>query len=157
MRTAPFRIIPKPATKDVARTGSVTPNAETADAPNMSIDEYLEKLMKMIPAEVVGLYLVGSGVVPEEEHAILLSWTVFCFAAVIVVRAIGTRDPMGGPPQWGAVLISSVSFVIWIYSVGGSFRWYLGQHYEPYVGSLLVLAWTFLVPMVYSPKATLPA
>ena len=110
--------------------------------------DYLERLMKMIPAEVVGLYLIGSGIIPEGQRIGLLVWSIVCLIAVVVVRAYGTADPeKNEAPQWSVVLISSGAFVIWLYSLGGPFepfRWHV-----PYIGSLLVLAWTFFVPIFY--------
>ena len=40
-----------------------------------------------------------------------------------------------------------IAFVIWVYSMGGPFEYY--HLYEAYVGSLLILAFTFAVPYVY--------
>ncbi len=108
--------------------------------------------MKMIPAEVVGLYLIGSSIVPGDQRVGLLVWSIVCLIAVVVVRIYGTVDPQKNqPPQWGVVLISSVAFVIWLYVLGGVFKLY-GLHL-PYIGTLLMLVWTFFVPIFY--KGTL--
>jgi ABC-type proline/glycine betaine transport system permease subunit len=134
--SAPFRIKHPQAGFQKVSTG------------NESVSQYFERLMKMIPGEVVGLYIVGSGLVPSENRWTLTIWTLFCLVAVVVVRAWGTADPtqqLG--PQWTAVVISSVSFLIWVYSMGGPFAAY--GIAVPYIGSLLVLAWTFFVPLVY--------
>jgi hypothetical protein len=115
---------------------------------NESVTQYFERLMKTIPGEVVGLYIVGSGLIPSESRLALVIWTLICFAAVILVRALGTADrsqQLG--PQWPAVIISSVSFLIWVYSMGGPFAAF--GIAVPYIGSLLVLAWTFFVPLFY--------
>jgi len=109
---------------------------------------YLDRLMKMIPAEVVSLYLVGNGFIPREQPVVLVVWAVVCLAGVFVVRAYGTSDPQSNlSPDWVHVAISAVAFVIWVYTLGGPFA--ASDLYEPYVGSLLVLAWTFFVPIVY--------
>jgi hypothetical protein len=129
----------------------VGPRGERAARPPL-MSGYLEKLMKMIPGEIVGLYLVGSGIIPEGEHAYLLGWSLFCLLALFAVRIAGTRDPdRQMPPQWGAIAVSAVAYVIWIYSLGGPFRLYLGTAYKPFLGSLLVLAWTFVIPLIYTP------
>jgi len=135
--SAPFRI----RRKDVG----ATPVAREKGA---GLKDYLERLMKMIPAEVVGLYLIGSGIVPEGQRTGLLVWSIACLIGVVVVRAYGTADPeKDQTPQWSVVLISSGAFVIWIYSLGGVFELY--KLHVPYIGSLLVLAWTFFVPIFY--------
>jgi hypothetical protein len=127
--------------------------AAAAPAPDTSLNTYLDKLMKFIPADVVGLYLVGSGIIPDSQRGYLLVWGLFCLAAVVAERAYYTRDTSSSKPvQWGTVVVSTVAFVIWIYSLGGPFKAYLGNAYQPFVGSLLVLGWTFVVPMFYTPK-----
>jgi hypothetical protein len=66
----------------------------------------------------------------------------------VVVRAYGTADPDNNQPaSWAQVGISSVAFIIWLYSMGGIFKFY-GLH-VPYIGSLFVLAWSFFVPFFY--------
>ena len=75
-----------------------------------------------------------------------------CLIGVIVVRTYGTTDPENNkPPDWVHVTISCVAFVIWVYPLGGPFAEF-GLHI-PYIGSLLVLAWTFFVPIFYKGPA----
>ena len=110
---------------------------------------YLDRLMRMIPGDAVGLYLVGSGLIPGSASPIVLTiWAAVCLIAVILLRMKYTADPANNAgPQGVAVLIASVAFVIWVYTIGGPFaKWNLAV---PYVGSLLVLAWTFFVPLFY--------
>jgi hypothetical protein len=153
----PFRIR---ATSSSERLKAGAPAATVLgkEAPDglepTGVNDYLEKLLKMIPTEVVGLYLVGSGVIPITKRGVLLGWALFCLLCVIGVRILGTRDGARGlGPQWGAVAIAAVAFVIWVYSIGGPFAAYLGSGYQPFIGSLLVLAWTFVVPIVYRPQS----
>lgn len=113
-----------------------------------AFDTYLARLLKLIPAEVVALYLVGKGLLPQAHTLAWISWTVVCLLAVIVVRASATRslkDQLG--PQWPAVAIAVGSFVIWVYSLGDVFQ--LLSVYVPYLASLLVLTWTFFLPYFY--------
>ena len=109
---------------------------------------YLERLMKMIPGEVVGLYLVGSGFIPANQSFVFAVWAVICLGGVIAIKAYGTADQANQKlPDWTHVAISSVAFVLWVYTIGGPFAAYgVGV---PYLGSLLVLAWTFFVPVFY--------
>lgn len=135
--TAPFRI-------QRPDKGLMT----TAYTRERYFDFYLDRLLKMIPAEVVGLYLVGSGFIPQGEGIVLAIWAIVCLAGVVAVRAYGTADPENKkPPDWVHVAISMVAFVIWVYTMGGPFAAF--NLYVPYVGSLLVLAWTFFVPIFY--------
>jgi hypothetical protein len=126
----------------VARAGMLT-----------GFQSYLDRLMKMIPAEVVGLYLVGSGIIPSGQTTILkialIAWTVICLIAVVVVRIYGTYDQTKQHPiDWPHVVISAIAFLIWVYTIGGGPFAALGLSI-PWVGSLLVLVWTFFVPILY--------
>ena len=126
--------------------------AEVALGREDEFKSYLERLLLMIPGEVISLYLVGSGLIPEDQPIALVVWAVVCLVGVIVVRIYGTADPQNNKPtDWIHVAISTIAFVIWVYSMGGPFAEY--GLYVPYIGSLLVLAWTFFVPIFYKGPA----
>ncbi len=109
---------------------------------------YLDRLIRLIPAEVVGLYLVGVGVIPANKGIGSAVWTGVCFLVVILVRAMATRDPSQSlGPQWVAVAVSAVSFAIWAYTMGGPFVTY--HIYVGWIGAIAVLLWTFGVPYFY--------
>jgi hypothetical protein len=138
----PYRIRHVPA----SRTLSMATHPGTASPPGY--EAYLDRLMRMVPSEVVALYLVGAGFIPVTDRITLAVWSVVCLAGVVLVRALGSRDTANGKgPQWPSVAISSTAFVVWLYSLGGPFAAF-GIH-VPYIGSLLVLAWTFFLPLVY--------
>lgn len=115
--------------------------------PKPSPDQYLGRVVKMIPSEVVAAYLVGAGVIPPDNDKVLAGWSVVCLLA-LVIRARLTRDPERGKgAQWLNVLLAAVAYVIWIYNLGGPFRAY--GMYVPYVGTLMLVSWTLFVPLVY--------
>ena len=137
--TAPYRI-----TRKDPRLQKVS---AIEKKPDQEVREYLSRLMKLIPAEVVGLYLGGSGVIPEDQPGFLIGWSLFCLFCVFLVRRYGSSKSGWKKPQWKVVWISMISFLIWLYSLGDVFR-VLGI-YIPFLGTLLILAWTFLVPYFY--------
>jgi hypothetical protein len=70
--SAPFRI----RRPDVG----ATPVALT---PDEGFRFYLDRLLKMIPAEVVSLYLVGSGIIPKDQVTALAVWFVVRWLACL--------------------------------------------------------------------------
>jgi hypothetical protein len=110
------------------------------------VAEYTDRLMKLIPTEVVTIYLAGYNVIPAEDQVTGIIWACFCLVGVVIVRWLGTREP-GSGPQLGVIAISAIAFLIWVYSMGGPFV-HFGL-YVPYIGTLLILGWTFLTPILY--------
>ncbi len=118
------------------------PPSVSATAVQQAPDEYLARLVKLIPSEVVALYLAGK----QLATTWLGVWAVVCFVLVLVARTIGTKEA-GKPVQVIAVVASAVSFVVWVYATGGwFFEWQLP---EAGIASVAVLIWTFLVPYLY--------
>jgi predicted membrane channel-forming protein YqfA (hemolysin III family) len=112
-------------------------------------DSYLSRLVKMIPAEALALYGAGAGVIPKDAAEPLIVWVVVCAAAIVAIRFRITTDQTRPSPQWLGIIISLGAFGIWVYSIGGPFY---ALHIKPendYVGTLLVLGYTFFGPYLY--------
>ncbi len=113
-----------------------------ARAAGQPTDEYLARLVKLVPSEVLAIYAAGT----ELAKTWLGVWAFVCLVLVAVVRAFASSQG-GKPIQWKAVAVSLVSFIIWIYATGGQFfSWSL---LIPGVASIAVIVWTFLVPYIY--------
>lgn len=125
---------------------------------------YLERLVALIPAEVISLYLAlvnfTSGSVNQTDAGINISenhWIPFIgLALVIFVRIMGTRVliPKENGKQtwdieWPLVIISALSFIIWVYATGGSFISGDIKLFGSIGIGAAVLIWTFIVPYIY--------
>lgn len=104
-------------------------------------DPWLARLVKLVPAEIVAVYLAGRPLAQEHYAG---GWPVACLALLVIVRAWGTSDRRG--PQWISVAVSAVSFVLWVYAMGGHFLTY---NVDVNLASLAVLVWTTLVPVLW--------
>lgn len=109
---------------------------------------YLDRLVKMIPAEIVTLYLFWLGIFNDKPVLLTIS-AIVCFLAVIAIRIWGTRDAQKKlPPDYIAVAISAFAFIIWVYALGGPFQAY-NILYFPEAKMFIVPAYTVFVPMFY--------
>jgi len=142
-----------------------------ADASALT-GSYMERLVKLVPAEAVAVYPLlfseanGLADPVNRGHAVaLVSWIIL--AIVIVLRCQATAAPDRGP-QLFAVAISAISYIIWVYVFGGQFgvegwlhQW-LPQSsgttalldpdlakFKSLIGSLALVSWTLVVPVVY--------
>ena len=112
-----------------------------------SLEAYLERLLKLIPAEVVSIYPVGRSLIADDMQQGL--WATICLMICVVFRTRMTRGP-DGRPQWPAVAIAAVSFIIWVYVLGAHVVGFaLPDQYKVWP-ALMLLAWTTIVPAVYT-------
>ena len=117
------------------------PKDRSAAAGGPPADLWLARLAKLVPSEIVAVYLAGRGYAGNLAGI----WPLICLALLVIVRVWGTRGPRR-QPQWGAVVISCVSFVLWVFATNGQV---LGLTLAPDLASLAVLVWTTLVPALY--------
>lgn len=114
-----------------------------SQAPTAPDKPYLARLVLLVPAEVISLYVA----LKQTAAAFLPQFGIVCLLLVILVRWKATTGE-DGKPEWGSVLISTLSFGLWIYSVGGSLPW-LPAPKDPGVISVAIGVWTFAVPYFY--------
>ncbi len=143
------------------------PGAKGARAPAgpPAVDTYMERLVKLVPVEAISAYpLLQPLTDPVGPWAVfVLAWVLL--AVVVALRWKATSAPRQGP-QWVAVGIAAVSFVIWVYVMKGDFGFYelflhfakdgdtpvdAGKHLaaQQFLSSLALVVWTLLVPVFY--------
>ncbi|MEM9090306.1 MAG: hypothetical protein AAGC93_16345, partial [Cyanobacteria bacterium P01_F01_bin.53] len=114
-------------------------SAYESSEPEEQIDGYFDRLLKYIPADVVGLWLTGSGLIrsqASDTSRIGLLW--FLFVVGIVLAFLWTRKQThepGKPTAWRQILLACGSFFVWVFAIGGPFAEF--AFYEPLYGSLL--------------------
>ncbi len=97
-----------------------TEAATAIQSINVSKDDYFNRLLKYIPAEIVGLYLTLDNIIniqKEGSHA-WMSWFIFAVCLILIPlylnRVLNVKKKI-------QILISSLSFVVWVYALGGPF------------------------------------
>jgi hypothetical protein len=129
------------------RLGTYLASGPVLQSPALTLSAYIERVVKLVPAEFVALYLAVEVILGNSLIASTV-WAITCLVLVVVVRAAATSDPAAQlGPQWIAVAIAAVAFVIWVYAMRGPFAANLGV--VPGLGSLALVLWTFLVPVLY--------
>lgn len=120
---------------------AAAPRRERVGPPVGPIDPWLTRLVKLVPAEVVAVYLAGR---PLAHGALETAWPIIALVLVVIVRAWGTADRRG--PQWISVVVSAFSFMLWVWATGGHFGPLV---LDPDRAGLAVLVWTTLVPVIW--------
>jgi hypothetical protein len=109
-------------------------------------DKYINRLVKLIPAEVIAFYLALDGIVSNMNNKETLLWIVFIVSAVGAWVYIVKENNVKKIPQQ---FLTILSFCIWVFVIGGPFQMY--DWYDVNYGKLLVTAYTFFVPLFYKP------
>lgn len=118
-------------------TGTLVQKLGENDKP----DDYLGRLVKYIPAEVVAIYLAATGFVPAtaDDRQTWL-WIIFAVCAVLtpIYFYIATKDKKNRKgPLYIQVLLATLAFPVWVFAVGGPFAglpWY-----KSYVASIVLI------------------
>jgi hypothetical protein len=128
-------------------------------------EQYWERLKNLIPTEVTAIYIALQGTIPTDQKWGLLGWSIFCLILTTLYTARETKTtaepktnpqvkPSEFPIDWAHVAVSSASFVIWVYALGNVFSDF--GIYVSWIGTLLVVAWTALVPFIWQGSTASP-
>lgn len=109
-------------------------------------DQYLSRLLKLIPGEVAALYTWALAIFAGSPARLYAAFAV-CLALLIFIRTMATRRNRGGKVQWIAITVSTISFGIWALVLGNPFQTLLG--YQARDAAFAMAAWTIFVPWIY--------
>lgn len=118
------------------------------------VDSYFDRLLKYIPADVVGAWLTANGLIQsagDDVPKLGLLWLTFALglAATAGWTLDQTREPKK-KPAWTQTMISTGAFGVWIFALGGPFAEL--AFYKPLYGSLLLVFYTLFVARIKPPE-----
>jgi hypothetical protein len=133
--------------------------AMTEDQSN-DMNSYLQRLVKLIPGEAVTMHLtimnlienIDIGSNPSYQYLPLVGLFV-----TFVVRLCATRvetPTSRWDIEWFNVLISSFSYVLWVYATSADFPLPWKDEIGGVWIGVAIMVWTFLVPYLYKTHAT---
>ena len=107
--------------------------------------DYKSKMLKLIPSEIVAAYMVIEGIIPDNRKyigtlvlsVILLMLVPIYLRNIYQVRRVGQH------------IFVMVAFLVWIYSLGGPFKYW--NLWEAWIGSSLLILYTLSIPLFYKP------
>ena len=110
------------------------------------MEYYKDKLLKLIPTEIVGAYLVLQGLIPQSRAKIWLPIVSICLC-IITFLYLKFLQKVNRISQ---LIISTGSFGVWLLAIGGPFK-YFGW-YEPFIGSIVLVLWSLIIPFSIKTK-----
>ncbi|HVY76475.1 MAG TPA: hypothetical protein VG890_16710 [Puia sp.] len=119
-----------------------------AAAPADTVNDYKDRLVKLIPSEIITAYVTLKGLIMAPEvpgNKTLLLWIVFAILAVLNPLYLFHISRVR---KAGQLAFSSFAFVLWVMVIGGTFGPVLGFPAE-YIGSIFLVIYTLFIPFVY--------
>jgi hypothetical protein len=121
-----------------------------------SIDSFAAKVVKYIPADVVAAWItVNSLIKPASTNATtdqtdypVLFGVFFVFVVITALWTWRTTKEPDMPVAKTQILISIVSFVVWVLAIGGPFQYFQAVSARPYLGGIVLIIWTLVAGLI---------
>ncbi len=129
-------------------------------------DGILEKTIKLIPTEIVAIYILVVGFIPEtvEDNVRIITLSVIAGVCVILtplylrfgmkIKFKDESDPekvnMDTVKQ---MLVSILSFAVWVFALGGPFYAIAFIKANTWIGSIVLAFWSLISGLIIRPKA----
>jgi hypothetical protein len=106
--------------------------------------DYLEKVAKLIPTEIIAAYVALLGFVPLIRNGNLhgwFYWAIFLFCSAMTPIYLNWQAEKDQPKKRHTI-ISTAAFVIWAYSVSGATV--IPGLYDAAIGSILLVVFSLI-------------
>ena len=105
---------------------------------NIEVDNYINRVVKLIPAELVGLFLTLENILKSSsETTLLIHWLVFIIILILTpLYSFKITKLDGFNTATKQIIFTSVAFIIWAFSIGGPFAYY--SFYRSLYGAILL-------------------
>jgi hypothetical protein len=83
-------------------------------------DEWLERLLKLIPSEIVGIFIFINSIIPKNETIPLLVYLGFVVALFIATPFYLIRlQFLDWNKDRTQIVMTSIAFLVWAFAIGG--------------------------------------
>lgn len=137
----------------VTQSSSESKGFETATTAEP--DNYAAQIVKLIPAEIVGVYLGLQNIFAPLADPTKAIVQIVLFLIILGIAPFYLKI-VGGITDSRQRMVAVISYCIWSISLGGPFAYFLMTAGSPIsaemIGGALIMLYTLVVPMLYRPK-----
>lgn len=118
-------------------------------------DSYQSKLLKLIPSEIIGVYLTIYGIIKSTYGNItyndtsgIIIWVVF--GILLLLTPFYLKYVMK-VTKFMQIVLTTLGFVIWVLTIGGPFSTFDTNDSKlmPLLGAIILPIYTLFIPFVY--------
>lgn len=146
-------VAPSRGGDDTRQRSSGAPEVLLADAPvaetpsPTSVDGYGARLAKLIPMDVTSVYILLDRIGTDGAS---IWWRYGAFALCLACTPVVVQQ-FGGVVETRQKIVSTMAFAVWAFALGGPFA--LQDWYAPNVAAMLLVAYTFVIPLIWKGAA----
>lgn len=145
------RLVPNQRAAAAAARGQL--NAEEEPTPQRRLENYLERVAKYVPVEIIAAFVAIRGLLSPSG---IPSGAEFGLYGTLVVLTPAYLGKFGGPVPNKALqlTVATFSFVVWSYGIGGPFFFdalesAVGHKIQyPGLSGAVVVVWSLIVGLV---------
>jgi hypothetical protein len=111
-------------------------------------NSFIQVLLKLIPSEVIAVFIFIQGVMPYRllPH-LIVALLLLAITPVYLSRVMGVRSR-------AQLIVSTLSLAVWIYAMrGGPIQFIKPPFYEPWYGAVALAVWTLIPPLFLASPA----
>jgi len=112
------------------------------------IDTYFDKVVKYVPADIVGAWVAVTGLVSSARDVPrqTILWVAFGIGLILTAGWTLKQAALPGrPAPVTQAIISTGAFAVWVFALGGPFQHVPGQQVY---GSLLLILYTLVAALI---------
>lgn len=112
-------------------------------------DELKNRMLKLIPSEVIATYSIARGMIPESEGVRVRGIALLIVSVILSILTAPALQRLYGVRNGRQIALSMASFVVWVISIGDVVT-QLVPGYKGWMGALLLAVWSFAVAVLAS-------
>jgi hypothetical protein len=126
-----------------------------------TVDSFAARVVKYIPADVVAAWITVNSLIkptPTNSTTDQTDYPVLfgVFAVFVVLTVLWTWQTTKEPNMPVAkrqILVSTISFIVWVFAIGGPFQYFGAVSARPYLGGIVLIIWTLVAGLIAPPES----
>jgi hypothetical protein len=127
----------------------IGPSQVSALGPNTQADDYADRLVKMIPAEIVSLYLFLHSYV-SDNGTNKLNWLLWSILILLCLLTPMYLKRIMNVVDGKQIFFTTLAFIFWVLTFGSPFNDFIkDEKVLKMISTVLLAMYTFALPIFY--------